>query len=357
MSSAQQPPASPVMEAVERARRALMRHDAEAATRLVSAYGVIWQELQREIEALDDALAAGRDTTYLRRRILALSEQVLEEVERYAVYADREVAVQVQAGIVQGLKDASHIVGQAYNIVGQAAFRTIWNDLPTDAVEAMLGMTGESSPLWYRMTGTLGEAVAGQVREALLQGVALGWNPVKVQDTLRRRLGEGLTWSLTATRTAHLWAYREATRCGYLANPDIVKGWVWLAALDPRTCAACWAMHGTRHPLTERLNDHHNGRCSQFPITATWAELGFPGVPDVAYQPEAGEAVFRRLPVEQQIKTLGPARWAAWQAGEFQFADLAGHHDDPIYGQMVTAASLKGILGERAKAYYSQPAH
>jgi hypothetical protein len=359
LSVAQQAAESPILAAMQRSRRALLRRDLEATTRLVSAYGVIWKELERELQALTDAVDAGRDTTYLRERVLALADQVLDEVKRYAVYADREAAVQVQSGIENGLKDALKIVGQAYNIVGPAgaaALRAVWNALPAEAVEAMLGMTGAESPLWYRMTDSLGEAVADGVREALLQGVALGWNPVKVQDAIRRRLGDGLTWSLTATRTAHLWAYREATRAGYLANPDIVKQWVWVAALDLRTCPGCWAMHGSRHPLIEPLNDHHNGRCAMLPVTASWAELGFKGIPDTNPQVPLGAEAFRLLGEKDQIAILGPSRWAAWKAGEFDFRDLAKTYKDDLYGEMVVAASLKGLLGKRAQQYYPRKA-
>ena len=55
MSSAlppsQQAVESPILAAMERSRRALLRRDLEASTRLISAYGEIWKELQRELQA------------------------------------------------------------------------------------------------------------------------------------------------------------------------------------------------------------------------------------------------------------------------------------------------------------------
>ena len=345
---------APIIQAITRARALLLRRDMESATRLVQTYGQIWVRLQQQLKTVDDAIAAGRDQQYLKDRVLALARQVEDEVARYAIYADQEVANQVRTSIGQGLGDAVNAVQARLWPHGGAVIQARWHHLPADAVETMLGMTGPSSPLYARMTERLGASVADGVRQGLTEGIALGYNPVKIQNRLRQTLGQGLTWSLSATRTAQLWAYREATRAGYLANSDIVSSWVWSAALDGRCCLSCWAKHGTVHPLSEPLNDHWCGRCAAIPNTRSWAELGFEGIPETGAEIEPGETVFAGLDEQTQRQLMGESMWKAWKDDAFQFSDLSTPYQDDVYGEMWTEASLKGILGEKAKDYYKQ---
>jgi len=111
------------------------------------------------------------------------------------------------------------------------------------------------------------------VMDALTRGLALGLGPEVIRRLIQQMMGMVLTRALRIARTEMLRAYREAARRNYQANSDVVKGWIWHSALNERTCAACWAMHGTVHRLEERLDDHVGGRCTAVPLTKTWAEL------------------------------------------------------------------------------------
>ena len=75
---------------------------------------------------------------------------------------------------------------------------------------------------------------------------------------------------------------RNACCCrNYLTNDDIVWGWIWHAHVSgpgsERTCPACWAMHGSKHKLEERLTDHICGRCAMVPDVVSWDKLGVSG--------------------------------------------------------------------------------
>jgi hypothetical protein len=119
-------------------------------------------------------------------------------------------------------------------------------------------------------------------------------------------------------------------------------------------CLSCWAKHGTVHPLSEPLNDHWCGRCAAIPNTRSWAELGFEGIPETGVEIEPGEDVFGRLDEQAQRQLMGESMWKAWKDDAFQFSDLSTPYQDDVYGEMWTEASLKGILGEKAKDYYKQ---
>ncbi|NPV86000.1 MAG: hypothetical protein HPY45_08340 [Anaerolineae bacterium] len=175
---------------------------------------------------------------------------------------------------------------------------------------------------------------------------------------LRKVLGTTLSRALTIARTETLRGHREATRASYQANSDIVRGWVWHSAADERTCAACWAMHGTFHTLDERLDDHPNGRCAMVPKTKTWAEIGkqygidLSDVPDTNSEIEPGVLLFDKLPAEKQIGILGPAKWAAWKDDQFTLSDLVGQTESTIWGTYRYEKSLEQVLGEeKAKGY------
>jgi hypothetical protein len=137
-------------------------------------------------------------------------------------------------------------------------------------------------------------------------------------------------------RTVQLWGYREASRASYIANPEVVTGWIWYAALDTETCGACIAMHGTRHSADEVLDDHYNGRCSMIPITITNPN------PDI----ESGLEWFGKLDEDKQREILGDSKYEAWKDGKFDLDQLTHQKDEPVYGTMRVERSLKSLLGE-----------
>jgi hypothetical protein len=71
-----------------------------------------------------------------------------------------------------------------------------------------------------------------------------------------------------------------------------------------------------------------------------------------------GEQRFAELPASEQIKILGPSKWAAWKDGKVTFdrdpiSGIVGQTDDPRWGRMHYERSLKAIVGkEKARAYY-----
>ena len=146
-------------------------------------------------------------------------------------------------------------------------------------------------------------------------------------------------------RTLQLAAYRQATALTQAANADIIAYQIRVAVLDHRTCAACWALHGTRLEVGEVVDDHPLGRC-----TAIAVLRGMEGTRTI----ERGADVFETLDETAQRGILGNAAYAAWVAGAVTLDDFVHRHDDALYGSMVTAASLRGILGDAAKAYYQR---
>jgi hypothetical protein len=143
-------------------------------------------------------------------------------------------------------------------------------------------------------------------------------------------------------RTAQIKSYQLANHATYLANDNIVKGWVWHAELGS-ACLACTAEHGTVHELSETLDGHHNCRCAPIPQTVTYADLGL-DIPETVEPTQSGEDWFNEQPAATQRELMGPAKYEAWQDGKFGFGQLSATYDDPVYGQMRREATLGELM-------------
>lgn len=353
-------PEHPVILAAERYRAQLLRMEREQAVRYVRLYGQIFNDLQPMIEALQAEISLMEEPSPAKvarlARWKALRRQIAEEVSRFGQFVDTDMTANAQEMIALGLQHGEQMVLAGLPEPLAAAIRTQWNRLPVDAVRALMGFLAPGAPLHDALINQLGEAVAGGVESALLKGIALGQNPRVVAEIIRRELGQALTWALRTARTAMLWAYREANRASYVANPGIVEGWIWHAKLgDNRTCMSCIAQHGTVHPPDEVLNDHHNGRCAMVPLTVSWEALGLRGLPDTRPQVTSGRDWFNGLSEAEQRRQMGPAMFRAWKAGEVKWEDLSRTHDDQVYGSMRGAPSLRELLGAGAREFYKQP--
>jgi SPP1 gp7 family putative phage head morphogenesis protein len=236
----------------------------------------------------------------------------------------------------------------------QAGVSVTWDRLPREALTDLVGFTQNGSPL-KELLDELGPTASQAVRDGLIQGLALGQNPRTIARQIKGALGGNLVRALRISRTETLRAYRESTRRNYQANSNVVGGWYWTAALDGRTCAACWAMSGTFHTLDERLDDHVNGRCAMVPKTKSWEEMGFSGIEETAPQPRVGVDEFAKLSPERQDGVLGKAGGAAYRAGAVRLRNFVGRRNDPRWGTMRYARSLRSILGAEQAKRWSNP--
>jgi len=328
-------PQSELLRIVEQYRIALARHDARALSRLTDAYQRIYARLKDKIDLLADAVGSGEATTgqlVRMARYRSLMRQVEDELRGYQSILGNEIANIGNDAITFAGRDTSRLLQM---MAGEYGIQIDFHRLPVETIKTLLGFLSEDGPLYARLE-ELAATNAKKVADTILESVALGKNPRVLAGLIRDALGGGLTDALRMARTVQLWSYREATRANYLANSDVVEGWVWYANLPGEPCMACIAQHGSIHGLDETLNDHHNGRCAMIPIVA--------GLPSPVTQ--SGEAWFKGLPEASQKQLMGQTKWDAWKGGKFEFGRLAGSHDDKVYGRMTVEQSLSILLGE-----------
>ncbi|MEQ9027558.1 MAG: phage minor head protein [Aggregatilineales bacterium] len=217
-----------------------------------------------------------------------------------------------------------------------------WNRPDPEAVNALVGYV--DSDAWAAELARYPELVISTVRNQAVRGIVEGWSPLRTAREIRR-MAEGVTRAQAETlmRTLQLQSYRTAAAVHQQANAGILTEQIRIAALDNRTCLACIGLHGTRLPIGERVNDHHNGRCTSIAVVR--------GRPR---EVQTGEDWFNAQPEARRVQIAGRANFEAMQAGRVQLRDFAQTYDDPVFGEMIREASLKGILGDDAREFYGR---
>lgn len=346
----------PVIDQATRFRNELARHETSATNQVIDAYRLITNRLEDKltllmsrIEVLDSQNNLNANTIRKQAVWSSLLNQLEDEITKFGGYVDTSNTLAAKRALDLAGKHSQLLTAVHFenNPSLTQAFNATWDRLPTEAIETLLGFLQNDSELRSGLQNSLGYSATQNFQNKLLEGIALGYNPNKINALINQSLGEPLTWSLNTVRTTQLYAYREATRANYIANSGIIGGWKWYAALDNRTCLSCVNKHGREFRSDQSLNDHHQGRCTSIPLIKDYQKFGLEPL-----NIETGENWFNRLPTNQKIERMGYARYRAFLAGEFNFDELSEPYQNDIWGEMIKEASLVGMLGQRAERYY-----
>lgn len=318
-----------VNELAQAFKAAIDRQDAAALARLAKSYKALYERMQDKLDSYLLALSRLDAPTKAQAMRLMQYQNLISaletELSKYAAYVEVEIRNNAASGVELAVKQT-----QSYlRALGYAMPAT----LPTRAIVNMLGFLQENSPLWKRLS-LLAPENTKRVADSLLEAVAFGYSPIKTARMFQNVMGGGLTDAMRMSRTAQLYATREANRTMYVANEDVVEGWIWWSSLDSNVCMACAAMHGTFHTNDESMDSHYNCRCTSIP-----AVKGY----DNAVQ--TGEEWFSGLSESEQRKMMGGQTYDVWKAGGFEFTDLATRRHDDVYGEMLGRTPLWELLG------------
>jgi SPP1 gp7 family putative phage head morphogenesis protein len=320
---------------------------------MIDAYTKVVQKLEPEVMRLMDRIDAARargatvgpGLAFQGGRMDALLTQARAELTRFQGQAVGIVSTAQETALQRVPADVTALTLAALGdapAAAQAVLRNSWSHLPSNVIEEFVGRTAAGSPL-SGVFRSLGTEVGAGLETAIIGGLAAGSHPRVIAAEVRNEFGTGLNRALLITRTETLNAYREATRREYQANADVVGGWTWHSALGPRTCPACWVMHGSKHSNEERLDGHPRCRCSMLPLTPSWEELGFVGLPDTRPVVPRGIDLFEQASDEVQLSVLGAKGFAAYQSGEVKLVDFLARTDSPTWGTTRYARSVLAI--------------
>lgn len=326
----------PRESALQRAAHAwqasIAAHETEQQRLLLRRWRAVERDIHRRIQAVERRLAAaaargqspGVTLLYERGRLAELRDQVERALADFGDTWVRRVTVDRQAAAREAITWSERFLRD------QLGPDVTLQRLPTDVVMQAVSFQAPGGPLdqLMREAGTrAGHAIA----EGLTTGLTSGQNP----NVIARRIREHVVptyrrRAVVIARTETMRAVRAATLERYKTVADLLQGWVWWASTDRTTCATCWAMHGTEHPLSEDMDSHPACRCVALPAAeGLGVDLG-PTGPDL----------FAASPADVQLAVLGPKRYGLYRSGELTLPDMVQEHWSPRWGMTRNTASI-----------------
>lgn len=311
---------------------ALIQREKQSAQQIITAFGVVYQKIQQlsaELQALIREQFAGSPVPaqFLNEqdRLETLRREIERALRLFSQVATARIATDQRDAIQLGATDAKNLL-RAVDLT--APPRAI---IPASEQLALLvGSAGDGSPL-SQLFERMSPRVAAVVAEELITGVAEQAAPRVIAARIRERSGMALQRSLLIARQETLRVYRAATLETYRAITGVLS-WRWLAALDPRTCALCWAMDGREFPLTVKFTSHVGCRCSMVPVAES--------TPRARTGPEA----FAELESGVQQQILGPVKFKLFKSGQLTLDQVVGVRFSPQWGVVRYERSASEIL-------------
>lgn len=321
---------------------------------LDAAHQRILKQIAPHLDALYDAMVetlAGGDkipASWLHEagRLEAITKLISHAISQFAtlslmqVQALQHLAVDLGTKAARSFLDATVPDGVNWSF-GMPSLK---------ALADLVGVTQDGSPLADLFNG-FGREAAQLASDALLRGVALGKNPREIAPDVQQALGVSRNRALTIARQESLRCYKNSNTATYRENDDVVEQWRWTCALNGRTCAACLAMDGTLHDLSENLESHTCCRCQPIPVTRDWRDiladadidLSALDLPDTRPTLPTGADWLDNQSEAVQKQVLGP-RYAGWKAGDFSLKDMVGYKHDPDWGHSIYVKPMKALV-------------
>ncbi len=295
-----------VVQVMHALKDSLLARDRDRMREMARRWLALEDALEAEISALahevdkvrQDEGGVSEWRIFELTRYRQLLAQLRRELDRYSDYAEGMIVREQRRLLDLGIRHALTAIK-----VQAPAIRLSLKVLPSSAIEYMVGLAGDGSPLRRLLVESWPSAADG-LAQALLRGTALGWNPNKTAREMRRGVSQGLNRMLTIARSEPLRVYREANRQQY-AHSGVVRGYRRLAARSDRTCAGCLAADGEEYSLGEHFKAHAGCRCTLAPLVI--------GLPPVQWQ--TGAEWFARQDEETQRRILGRGRFEAYRDG------------------------------------------
>lgn len=327
---------------VARAGKVQVGREVDSATAtVVQAYARAWQLVRDDLlagaaEAERVATETGRVDSPAAYRSVRLA-QALDKLSVLLGRAGELTGVTVRDAVPPLVRLPADLLRQLGGMV-PGPMRLRFDRVSEAELDAIVRRTTQSITSQSR---ALTDDAQQQLRTSLVRATAAGQGPRQAARELIRATGAnvarggvaegavanareafagGMTRAMVLTRTELIDASRVATTATYLSAGDLVQGWVWVATESPRTCRACWAMHGTQHRPDEHQDGHQQCRCTQVPILEgeTAADTGV----------RSREEAFSRMSRTQQEQAVGAKALAHLDAGG-SWDDLVRQRNNP----------------------------
>lgn len=347
---------SRLQHTIEHYRAQLVANEAQAEHQLSEAYARVLKTIEPALNTLYnemvEKLATGEQIPlswlYESNRLEKIKKLLTSQINGYGALGQLTVGQLLHEAVALGTKAAQ---AQLQATVPPGVH---W-DFGVPSPKALANLTGAmqaGSPLADLLSG-FGEEAAQNVSSVLMRGLTLGQNPREIARDVAQALDVPRARALTISQDQMIRAYRGANHETYQANSDVVAKWRWTCAKSARTCAACLAMDGTLHDLSEEMGSHVRCRCVPTPVTRSWSDILADSGVDLSgldnlepAQPQSGAEWLSEQPESVQREVLG-AKYKGWADGDFSLSDLVGHRHDPDWGHSIYEKSLKQLTKAR----------
>lgn len=310
-------------------RATLLTDYQDTAARLRSAYTAVDARLRARLGDLVDDLDRLDEISPERVRGLRTYAELLNRVE-----VEMSAFTRQSGTLARGLSERAIVHGAdaAYEMAAlqAASVRGAWMHPDPDMLQRLLAYA--DSPAFAARAAQFGPDAARNFGDTLLALTAQGKGSDFIAREMRDWFALPYSWADNQVRTMQMYSYRGASHAAYAANPRVVESWMWWASIgDTRTCMSCIAQHGSVHPVTEQLIDHHRGRCSPLPVVTgtTWAA-----------SVQTGPEWFAGQDAATQRRMLGPTLMDLYARGRLNVAEMSSHYHDDIYGDMMREATV-----------------
>lgn len=218
-------------------------------------------------------------------------------------------------------------------------------------------------------------AMRGELVQSIIQGEDIAKATKRIVGPLTTtKIFEGVGYSkiydraniIARTEIQHV--SNSVARGIFFENQDVLKGVMFSAALDNRTCYQCAALDGMQYDYKDGANDHDGPqiplhprcRCVYVPITKSWSELeGRAPEKDSKNMFVEDSAMPLKITYESWLRKqnetdpkmvkdfLGPARYKLWDSGKITMNQMA--NQKKIFTLAELEEKLKGTSGLAAR--------
>ena len=291
-------------------------------------------ELDAEVTRLEEASTR---LTLQNAVVVALLVALRAELTRDSALVDAAGLDLQESGVTSALRASQALALRGVDSQTLARLGIRWNTPDPEALTTLVGYTQSSA--WRDSINAYGERVAGTVENQVLRGLVEGWSPRKTAREMRR-IVETLpaSYAEMQARTLQLESYRTATAISHRLNADIATKQIRIGTLDNRICLACLSLHGEEMTIGDKVNDHHNGRC-----TSVLVVRGYPE-PNII----TGERWFNNQPEARQREIVkSDTIYNALTSNQARLSDFVHTYNDDVYGQMVRQGTIEAALNKR----------
>ena len=328
----------PVIDDVIReGRDAALRGEVAATDALLADYRRAWTRIERELATIDRQISAAiargdvdRAEAWLRRQRwwTEVQASIETELQRWQGTLEETIA-EAQAGAVT---TAARTSREMYRLT-----RVPWRgEVYRGAMERWAAARSQGSPL-RPIFDRYGVGAGRTIEELLTEGLGTGQGSGTIIRTIRDELGPEAqsphlaTLVRTETHRAYRGAFHDTMQP--LEDDGVVIGYVWLAALSPRTCHICLGLHGIFFE-TRPTGQHPNCRCVARPVVDPAL------LPGSGYTGPTGEQWLRDQPETVQRSVLGPARYEAFRAWT-PLSDMRELRENDTWGPVWASKPLR----------------